>query len=128
MKIVWWEVFVAGIISWFLKKTLDYVWERGTRRVRSFEFTLPKRLWEFYQRIFLRFYLDFYFAEDSAYPWCNMPMYPEMAEGILRVHQKLHKENKLGLETCPYCRMIVKEKKFLQKFVFSPELYPPFKF
>jgi hypothetical protein len=125
-ELVWWEIIVGGIISWFIKKTLDYVWDRGTKRAKAFKFLLPSRLSYFYQKFFLYFYINFYLIEENAYPWCKLPIFPDLVKGILKVHRRLHIENQLSMETCQYCKIILKEKPFLQKFVSSPEFYPPF--
>jgi hypothetical protein len=127
VAIVWWEVLVTSVISWIVKKFLDFIWTHGKVRIRSSQMNLPLELIQTFERLLLHYYVTAFFSCNPSSSLVRLPIFPDIVKVTLRIHRKMHREGTLKTETCQYCRIIMYKKAFMERFAPNPKLYPPFK-
>ena len=108
-----------GVISWFIGKTLDYIYDHETKRIKVSMIFLPDRVRYSYQKIILYVYVNVYLVEGNSYPFNRLPTFPKVAKAMLRMHRELHQENIFSSKTCQLCRTILEEKPFLQELALN---------
>lgn len=122
IALVWWELLVSGIISWAIKKILDYYWKKvgifwatkPSHSLRKFGIVLMQFSWNLISTSF-----------DPADPFVTRFILNSVYMS-LRQHRKLHLTYQYEKGECKMCQFISFNKKSLLEFIPNPELYPPF--
>lgn len=117
------DILIAGIVSWCIKKLLDFVWRKGKTRLRVEGKT---HLVFFTHLAFLKNDLTIFqnfFVGGQKKPYAYKLYFLRQ---ILHRHRAFHQL--YGNEPCSLCLAITSKRDILKKFVPEPRLYPPFKF
>ena len=126
-----WDILIGSIISWVVKKLLDFLWGKGKIRLR-FKGKTHFRIWSWliigpmYMRVYLPYIIGYNEAESEIIT--KTTIFTRMVKTTLGVHRLMHKYGAIKTESCQYCQVIAENKTFLQRFISSPKLYPPFNF
>lgn len=123
--ILWWEVLVTNIVSWIIKKMLDYAWGRGRERIKIKQGDIFLEI----NRIITIFSLSIfsiYWTITPDDPLMRFPKFPEMLLVSLENHKRLHNRNMISEKGCPFCKMINGNRENLYRIVPFAKLYPPF--
>ena len=123
-NIVWGELILAGIVSWIIKKVLDYTYEQSKARIILFkESDLLRKIGLYYMQFSIE---TLTVGFDQSDPFFRTPIFLTMIESMLESHEKAHRKNNIEIETCGICKLIIQNKAFFQKVLPNPKLYPPF--
>lgn len=134
--ISWWDILIGGIISWIIKRILDFLFERASKRVRKVDrdslYHSLSGFWSFLIESYITFFMVSYSSiYEEEFVLSNPSLrviFTENLRGILRLHRFLHRTKRVKEESCKVCLIIAKRREYFQKMVLSKRLYPPFPF
>lgn len=126
--IVWWETIFTIIISWVIKKFLDYLWTKGKTTFRKprpkGDSTLMRKLGLFLMNVSYKMLVD---LETSSSPSSTNSFILHQFEFPYMLHDFLHELGVLKIGECTYCETIMLDRDMLKRFTPNIELYLPFK-
>jgi len=107
------------IITWIINRTLDYAL-KYLRKKGAFKKSLNflkgfKRLFGIFNQGFVHLSISLYIGdEETLKSYLTKPYFHEIILTVLRRHDRMHKKGILKKETCPSCRIIEKNKQYIE--------------
>lgn len=126
--IVWWETIFTIILSWIVKKFLDFIWTQGKTKIRiprpRFASKSLRKLGMILMEVSFKLVIDT--ETSSLSPSTNSTILRQF-EVPYMVHDALHELGVLKTGKCRYCESIMEDRDFLKRFTPDIEQHLPFK-
>jgi len=117
------DILIGGIISWFIKKLLDFLWEKGKRVRFEGKTHIGHYLFVMFGERFLLFMFGWLLGTPEGVEETEIQ---DLVIRIVKLHRRFHQF--VGNEPCSVCDVVACYRGLLEKMVSDPELYPPFNF
>ena len=119
------DILIGGILSWFIRKIFDFLWEKAKPRLELEGKThIGRYLFVMFGAYLFNFMFGymFYIPKDEEV----VIEYQILVRRVLKLHRRYHQF--VGNKPCSTCLLIVACKQHLDKYVSDPNQYPPFNF
>ncbi len=119
--IVWSDVLIGAVVSWALKKILDFMYDFSKSKFAPLKSSILMRNLGLNLIVFsLPMMTDF----DKTDPIMKTSFFSSTIKSVLESHARGHRRD--NIENCELCRLINKHKGYFRHAFPSDALYPPF--